>query len=82
MKDAAGNCQIQTISPAFKVESLSGVETVRGEYDTVKIDGRNIIAPEGSKIFTIQGIMTDGKNVMPGIYLVKTAEKTSKVIVK
>lgn len=82
MKDAAGNCQLQTISPAFKVESLAGVDAVRGDIASVKVDGRNIIAPAGSAIFTMQGTLTDGRNVMPGIYIVRTSRSTRKVIVK
>ncbi|MDE5644717.1 MAG: hypothetical protein K2I45_03650 [Muribaculaceae bacterium] len=82
MKDAAGNCQLQTISPAFKVESLAGVDAVRGDIASVKVDGRNIIAPAGSAIFTMQGTLTDGRNVMPGIYIVRTFRSTRKVIVK
>lgn len=82
LKDAAGNYQRQTLSPAFKIESLAGVDTVTNNTGLIKVDGRNIIVPEGAKVFTVQGILSDGRNVQPGIYLVKTASATSKIIVR
>lgn len=74
--------QTQIISPAFKVESPSGVDAVSRDISSVQVSGRNIIVPEGSIIFTTQGTMTGGRNVIPGIYLVKTPESTFKVTVK
>ena len=82
LTDAAGNCQRQTLSPAFKVESLAGVDAVIDNAGSIKVEGRNIIVPEGSKIFTVQGTLSNGRNVQPGIYLVKTSAGTSKIIVR
>ena len=82
MTDAAGNYQRQTLSPAFKVESLAGVDTVIDNVGSIKVEGRNIIVPQGANIFTVQGILSDGRNVQPGVYLVKAAAVTSKIIVR
>lgn len=82
VKGENGSEQQQTISPAFRVNSLSGVETVYGDADSVQVSGRNILTPAGSRIYTMQGTMTDGRNVMPGIYLVKTSGGVAKVLVK
>lgn len=82
LTDAAGNCQRQTLSPAFKVESLAGVDAVIDNAGSIKVEGRNIIVPEGSKIFTVQGTLSNGRNVQPGIYLVKTSAGISKIIVR
>lgn len=82
MTDDAGNVMCQTISPAFKVEVPSGVDAVGRDITSFQVSGRNIIVPEGSVIFTMQGIMTDGRNLIPGIYIVKTPESTFRVMVK
>lgn len=82
LTDAAGNYQRQTLSPAFKVESLAGVDTVIDNVGSIKVEGRNIIVPQGANIFTVQGILSDGRNVQPGVYLVKAAAVTSKIIVR
>lgn len=51
-----------------------------GEEVTVR--GGEIIAPEGAEIYTIGGIRMANGRVAPGIYIVRTAKKTVKVVVK
>lgn len=81
--DKAGNYQKQTISPAFKIEDLMASVDVIGNYPSdVRVENRNIIVPEGSKIFTTHGILSDGIDVMPGIYIISTPNGTSKICVK
>ncbi len=82
LTDESGNYQKQTISPAFKISSLSGIGNVADSNSAVRIDGRNIIAPAGSDIYTIQGLLSDGIDVEPGIYIVRTGSGVSKVIVR
>lgn len=76
--------QEQIICPAFKIEALSnGVENIEAERSPLNfyINGRNIIAP-GARIYNLNGTETDGKNLVPGIYLITTGSKTAKAIVK
>lgn len=82
MTDESGNYMIQTISPAFKVESLSSsVERVDAMSD-IQIEGRNIKVPENVRIFSINGIPVSGHDLQPGLYLVTLAGTTKKVIIK
>lgn len=82
MTDESGNYMIQTISPAFKVESLSSsVERVDAMSD-IQIEGRNIKLPENARIFSINGIPVSGHDLQPGLYLVTLAGTTKKVIIK
>ena len=41
-----------------------------------------IIAPEGAEVYNMQGIKTGMKNLVPGMYIVCTAENIRKVLVK
>lgn len=41
-----------------------------------------IIAPEGAEVYNMQGIKTGMKNLVPGMYIVRTAENIRKVLVK
>lgn len=84
LKDSEGNTQVQTVSPAFFIDSLSGVETVsesRGEVK-VKVEGHDIIAPEGSVIFNAAGIQTGSRNLAPGVYIVCTPSCSTKCVIK
>ncbi len=69
------------MSPAFRIETLSGIESVNSELG-VKVEGGRIIAPEGSMIYTSAGQKCDADNCYPGVYVVKTAKGVAKVIVK
>lgn len=79
--DEAGNSQTQVVSPAFRIETLSGIESVNSELG-VKVEGGRIIAPEGSMIYTSAGQKCGADNCHPGVYVVKTAKGVAKVIVK
>lgn len=72
----------QTISPAFKVNALNGVKGVLEDSNEIFIDGRTIVAPSAASIYTIEGTKVNSRTVTPGIYIVKTAEKTVKMIVR
>lgn len=81
VEDAAGNKQIQTLSPAFKIDSLSGTQTVAMK-EGVRVSGRNVIAPVGTQVFTVNGIEVGLSNLAPGIYIVKTSSSASKIAIK
>lgn len=50
----------------------------------VEVWGRNIIAPEGARIFSLQGCMVDGRDLQPGIYIVAKPgfSRSVKVLIK
>lgn len=81
--DETGNYQIQTLSPAFKIMS-NGTNVNGVMYNNVpfEIVGRNIIVPEDASIYNLDGILSNGVNVAPGIYIVKHAGEVCKVVIK
>lgn len=71
---------MQTISPAFHIDSLSSVEDAVADKDAcIRVDNHRIITPAGAEIYDICGrpaSVTPG----PGIYIVCHAGKSVKVI--
>lgn len=83
VEDEAGNIQSQTLSPAFKIESLAtGLNGISTDRFSISVTGNEIVAPAGSRIFNVDGIEVSGANVAPGIYIVKTPTYTVKIDVK
>lgn len=68
--DAAGNWQEQTIIPAFKISSLTGIDDVESAQEA------RVIA-----IYNLQGCQVASMDA-PGIYIVKTTAGAKKVLVK
>ncbi len=82
LKDDAGNYQIQTLSPAFYIASAdSGVNEIGDDTGSVIIDGNNILAPEGTRIYTMDGKLSDGTNLARGIYILRQGSKAQKIII-
>lgn len=81
VEDAAGNSQVQTVSPAFKIESLTGVTETPADMG-VRVIGNHIITPEGSRIYNVNGVETGGNNLPSGVYIVHTPKKTAKVVIR
>lgn len=80
LTDASGNSQMQTISPAFRVESLSSVEDAVADKDAcIRVENGRIIAPSGAEIHDICGRPASAAPA-PGIYIVRHAGKSVKVI--
>ena len=61
--------------------SVQSVESVALDQP-IAIVGNNIIAPEGADIYTIGGARVNGENLASGVYVVRVAGKSFKVIVK
>lgn len=78
---ADGDYQVQTISPAFKIESLSGVQAVYGDTD-ITVRGNDIMAPQDAEVYTIEGVPSGLKNLSPGVYIVRAAGIVKKVVIR
>lgn len=72
LTDDSGNVQTQTLSPAFRVESLAGIEDIQP-------DSSDCIGYAG--LYDLQGRKA-GSNPTPGIYVRRSANRTEKVIVR
>lgn len=66
--DESGNYQRQTITPAFKIQVLSGIDDVEAEPASGK-----------RAIYNLQGMVVNDM-ASPGIYIVKEGNKVMKVI--
>lgn len=83
LTDKAGNEMVQTVSPSFKIESLTGVKSVvKDGAAEIRVNGRDIVAPADARIFSINGTAVNGSNLQPGIYFVTLNSNTQKVLVK
>lgn len=81
--DNQGNAQQQTVSPAFRIAEFAGIESVNsGQNDTVSVDNRSIIAPEGAAIYSIDGRRVGGRDLTPGTYIVVMSDSVTKVSVR
>lgn len=74
---SAGTWEIKNLS----VTGTSGVaEIVLG--NAVYVVGNNIVAPEGAKVYNLNGVQTGTENLAHGVYVVVCGEKAVKVLVK
>lgn len=78
MVDQSGNVQRQTISPAFYIDSPISVSQTTHDA-SIRVEGNNIIAPSAARIYNVNGIQTDGHNLVPGIYLVRHLSNCVKI---
>lgn len=84
ISDGEGNTQVQTVSPAFRIEKLSSVGSVSEDgYREVWYSGSSIVAPAGSRIYNVSGAEVSGDNPLPGVYIVVVNDDEAiKLIVK
>ena len=82
LTDAKENTQEQTISPAFKIESLSSVKDVNSDREDIYVIGNSIIAPSDARVYSAYGVEYGKSNLPEGIYIVKTDNYTTKIIIK
>ena len=48
----------------------------------IRVEGNTIIAPDGAQIYTASGICVNGRDLFPGIYLVKHNNTVIKILIK
>ncbi|MDE5957684.1 MAG: hypothetical protein K2G78_05185 [Muribaculaceae bacterium] len=79
--ESAGTWEIKNLK-VTGVKDDSGVEEVLFGGDAVRVAGNSIIAPEGSRVFNLNGVVTGFENLPAGIYVVVTPREAVKVVVK
>ena len=72
LTDDSGNVQTQTLSPAFRVDSLAGTAEVLPD-STDSIGNTELYDLQGRKV---------SSNPIPGIYIRRSPNRTDKVIVR
>lgn len=80
LEDPAGNTQVQTISPAFRIDNVS---------DSINpVVSGNEAEHNGVSIWTLQGILvkcnatkTDLETLKQGVYIIKSGSKITKKII-
>lgn len=68
----------------YDAGDLAGVESVVVDNNklAVKVVGNSIVAPEGAKVFNLNGVQVNAENLANGVYIVVAGEKAAKVLVK
>lgn len=84
MEDAVGNVQEQIISPAFRVDELTGVQKVNANSSNLRVFNGAVVADNGLdvEVFTLSGKKIENRNLAAGIYLAKSGASVAKLVVK
>lgn len=75
--DGADTWEIKNL----KVDGKTGVEMVLLGND-VRVEGRNIVAPAGAEVYSVNGVKAGMENVAPGLYIVVSGRQAVKVFVR
>lgn len=85
MTDAAGNKQVQLISPAVYIETIaSGLDTPTAMTPGLSIVDGSIVTTDGSEIavYNLTGMRVANNRLPKGIYVVVGKDFTSKVVIR
>lgn len=63
------------------LDKSTGVEAIN-VLDGVYVEGNNIVAPEGAKVYSINGAAAGLNGLASGLYIVVAGDKAVKVLVK
>lgn len=83
--DKAGNKQVQTIAPAFKLDEISaGIEAVTNDATGFGVVGNAIVSADGSEVsvYTLSGIQIANTDLQPGLYIAVSADRSAKIAIK
>lgn len=72
LTDDSGNVQTQTLYPAFRVESLAGINDILTDCTG---------ASDSIELYDLQGRKV-GSNPMPGIYVRRTGSTSEKIVIR
>lgn len=80
--DADGASIEQVIAPAFRIESLVGVNGIAADSQfDYKVVGNSIVVADGMRILSVDGSACDGRNLTPGVYVVTDGTHSEKVMI-
>lgn len=65
----------------YASNSDSAVETVETDVVVYGAEGY-IVAPEGAQVYNLNGVATGAEDLVPGLYIVVTGQKSYKVVVR
>lgn len=84
MTDAAGNTQEQIISPAFKIDQLTGMQQMCVNKANLRVIGKEIVADNGDEVvvYTLSGQRVENGNLNAGLYIARSGESIAKLMVK
>lgn len=84
LTDKAGNTQMQTISPAFKIENLSGISEISAGSNGFAVVNNSIVSNDGSEVevYNLTGAKVVNAGLRPGIYIARSESGCAKVAVK
>lgn len=80
-KSEAGNGGTWEVKKLYVDGKGSAVKTIAADFSVRVING-NIIAPAGAEVYNMAGVRTGNSNLEKGIYVVRVANRTVKVVVK
>lgn len=84
LSDGKGNTQVQTLAPAFYVQSLMGVGEIAHDKDSFYVENGQILSSQGSDVtvFDLTGAKVANSGLAKGIYIAVSGGKTAKIFVK
>jgi len=74
----------QVLSPAIKIDGLTGISEISGKNGSLQawVEGRDIIAPANARIYNVNGVACNGKDLEKGLYIVTDGISNIKLLVK
>ena len=86
LTDAAGNKQVQTITPAIYINSLltGGITDILNPTITLSVCNGKIVSSTDAEVnvYTLTGAKIQNSNLPRGIYIATCANISSKILVK
>lgn len=84
LTDENGNYQTQVISPAFRIDSLSGIDAVNAIREDLQIVDGQVMSSSGNvvNVYNIDGREVRNDNLAPGVYVARSGATSMKIVVR
>ncbi len=84
MTDAAGNTQEQIISPAFRVDSLTGIQAISVNGSNLRVLNSRVVSDDDMpvEVFTLSGQRVENVQLPAGLYVARSGKSVAKLMVK
>ncbi len=84
MTDAAGNTQEQIISPAFRVDSLAGIQAISVNGSNLRVLNSRVVSDDDMpvEVFTLSGQRVENVQLPAGLYVARSGKSVAKLMVK